>query len=164
MRVLVAYATKLGGTTAIAEWVGDGLRDAGLDTDVTEAGRVRDVADYDAVVVGAPLYANRWLGDARRFVTRNRDALRQRPVWMFSSGPLDDSATSTEIPPVKQVTRLMRSVRARGHVTFGGRLEPDARGFLARAMAKTRSGDWRDPDHAHSWALTIAKELVDRPR
>jgi hypothetical protein len=26
-------------------------------------------------------------------------------------------------------------------------------------MAKSRSGDWRDPDQVHKWASSIAEEL-----
>lgn len=163
MRVLVAYATKLGGTTAIAEWIGEGLRAAGLDADVAEVGEVTDLSGYDAVVVGSPLYANRWLRPARRFVKRRRAALQQRPVWMFSSGPLDDSASAGEIPPVSSVAKLMAAVGAVGHETFGGRLAADAPSWMARAMAKTRAGDWRDPEQVHAWTLTVAKELGERP-
>lgn len=48
---------------------------------------------------------------------------------------------------------------ARGHVTFGGRLAPDAKGFPASAMAKTNAGDWRDPEHVRGWVAAVAKEL-----
>jgi hypothetical protein len=38
------------------------------------------------------------------------------------------------------VKALMAKVGARGHVTFGGRLAPDAQGFPARPMARKQSG------------------------
>ena len=37
-------------------------------------------------------------GTAGSFVTRNAAQLQQRPVWMFSSGPVDATAASGEIP------------------------------------------------------------------
>ncbi|HEY0705866.1 MAG TPA: hypothetical protein VGG33_03670, partial [Polyangia bacterium] len=91
------------------------------------------------------------------------EALRRRPVWFFSSGPLDDSASKSEIPPVKSVARLMAMVRARGHATFGGRLAPEARGFIAGAMAKNHPGDWRDPPHIRAWAAETATCLHGLP-
>ena len=160
MRVLVVYGTKRAGTFGIADMIGDHLTEAGIDTDVRPADHRVAVADYDAVIVGGALYANRWHRHARRFVKRHAAVLRTRPVWLFSSGPLDDSASTTEIPPVPQVRKLADRVDARGHVTFGGRLAPDASGFPAGAMAKTHSGDWRDPARIRAWAGTVATELL----
>jgi len=160
MRVLVAHGSKMGGTAGIAETVGETLREAGLEVEVRAAAEVRDVAAYDAVVVGGALYARRWHRAARRLVKRNATALRARPVWLFSSGPLDDSASGREIPPVAQVRELMDRVGARGHVTFGGRLPRDAGGFPASAMAKERAGDWRDTGQVRAWAARAAAELA----
>jgi len=53
----------------------------------------------------------------------------------------------------------MKRVNARGHVTFGGRLSPDATGFSARSMAKEHSVDWRDPAQVEAWAKTVASQL-----
>ena len=87
-RVLVAYGSKRGSTAEIAGWIGDTLRGQGLDTEVADAGSVRDVTDYDAVVLGGALYEGRWHKEARRFARRHAAALSGRPVWLFSSGPL----------------------------------------------------------------------------
>ncbi len=65
-----------------------------------------------------------------------------------------------EIAPTGQVGALARQVGARGHETFGGRLAPDAPGLVARAMARTMAGDWRDPDQVDRWADAIAASLV----
>jgi len=111
------------------------------------------------VVVGGALYASRWHRQARRFVRRHASELRQCPTFFFSSGPLDDSAGRAAIPPVKQVKALMDRVGAREHVTFGGRLTPDAKGFPASAMAKKNSGDWRDPVQVQALARSVAARL-----
>jgi menaquinone-dependent protoporphyrinogen oxidase len=81
------------------------------------------------------------------------------PVWLVSSGPLDDSAAQHEIPPTSQVRKLATRVGARDHVTFGGYLAPDARGFPASAMAKSKAGDWRDPAHIRRWVATVVGQL-----
>jgi menaquinone-dependent protoporphyrinogen oxidase len=163
MRVLVTYGTKMGGTAGIAEILGDALSDAGFHVDMRPTADVADVGAYDAVVVGGAVYAGRWHRDARRFVKRNTRVLRDRPVWLFSSGPLDGSASYEEILPVEQVRQLLERVGAAGHATFGGRLRRDAKGFPASAMAKTHAGDWRDPVHIRAWAAKLALELrLDR--
>lgn len=159
MRVLVAYGSKMGGTRGLCEMLAAALERRGLEADVRSAAELDSVAGYDAVIVGGALYANRWHRAARRFVRLFDRDLRERPVWLFSSGPLDDSATAGDIPPVRQVARLMSRVGAVGHVTFGGRLPADARGFPARAMARENAGDWRDPDHVDRFADEVARAL-----
>ncbi|MFN8035833.1 MAG: flavodoxin domain-containing protein [Acidimicrobiia bacterium] len=160
MNILVVHGSKMGGTAGIADVVAVTLRSNGHGAAVEAAETVRSLEGYDAVVVGGALYATRWRRSAARFVKRHAAALRARPVWFFSSGPLDDSARDHEIPPTRQVARLMERVGARGHATFGGRLPPDAKGFPARAMAKDHAGDWRDFDQVRAWAASIAEQLT----
>lgn len=164
MRVLIVHGSTRGGTAGIAERLRDQLRQLDVQADMrpaTEVDRIDD--DVDAVIVGGALYANRWHRDARRFVRHHAAALRARPVWLFSSGPLDASAESGDIPPVAQVERAMQDIGARGHVTFGGRLRSDAKGFLASRMARNVTGDWRDPPHIRMWAGEIARDLAGQP-
>jgi menaquinone-dependent protoporphyrinogen oxidase len=160
MGVLVAYASKRGGTKGIAQTIRDALVARGIEADALAGSDVKSVVGYDAVIVGGALYAMRWPRRARRFVKRNTGALRNVPVWFFSSGPLDASATEREIPPVGQVRSLMDSVAARGHATFGGRLTADAKGFPASTIAKKHAGDWRDPEQICRWANGIADALA----
>ena len=160
MKLLVTYGSKRGGTEGLAEMIGESLRRTGFDVNIHPAAEVGSVDDYDAVIVGGALYANRWHRDAARFVKRHRRRLRTLPVWLFSSGPLDDSAEAKEIVPVGQVKRLMAMIQADGHQTFGGRLEPDASGFLAQSMARKLSGDWRDADHVARWTAQIVDALA----
>jgi menaquinone-dependent protoporphyrinogen oxidase len=166
MRVLVTWGSKLGGTEGIARTLGEALREEGYDVEMLPADRAaREAKGFDAAVVGGALYAGRWHRDARRFVERRERDLRAVPVWFFSSGPLGESARQTDIPPVWRVRTLMDSVGAQGHETFGGRLAPDAEGFVARAMAKKMAGDFRDPARIRAWAGDIARALPEaRPR
>lgn len=159
MRLLIVYGSKMGGTRGIAETLAASFRGNGDAVDVQPARIVENIDGYDAVLVGGALYAMRWHKDARRFVRRHAEALRKVPVWFFSSGPLDDSAREKEVPPTGQVERLMASVEARGHSTFGGRLPTYATGFPARSMAKTRAGDWRDNEQITQWAREVAHQL-----
>jgi menaquinone-dependent protoporphyrinogen oxidase len=159
MRILVTFGSKRGGTEGLAQMVASGLREEGFAADVLPAGQVRQLDGYEAVIVGGALYAFRWHRAARRFVRLHAAELRQRPTFFFSSGPLDDSASRADIPPVKGVKALMDRVGAGGHVTFGGRLAPDAKGFPATAMAKKQAGDWRDSRQVRQWTQTLAAQL-----
>ncbi len=159
MRVLVTWGSKRGGTEEIGRILGAELETRGHDVVTATAEEVDAVKGFDAAIVGGALYANRWPVNVRRFVKRNTAELRKLPVWFFSSGPLDDSAERGDIPATSQVGVLAERVGARAHVTFGGRLEPDAEGFPASAMAKTMSGDWRNPERIRAWAGEVADEL-----
>jgi menaquinone-dependent protoporphyrinogen oxidase len=158
--VLVTYGSKRGSTAELAAWLGDALTAEGLGVDVLPVREARDLEGYDAVVLGGALYANRWYRTARRFARRRRRQLRERAVWLFSSGPLDDSATERDIPPTKSVAATMTSLGARGHQTFGGSLRPDVSGFIASKVAAKAGGDHRDPAQVRAWAHTIATELA----
>jgi menaquinone-dependent protoporphyrinogen oxidase len=135
------------------------------------ADEVADLEGIEAAIVGGALYANRWPANVRRFVRRNVRGLRKVPVWFFSSGPLDDSADRTALPASNEVAALAERVGAKAHVTFGGRLEKDAKGFPAAAMAKEHAGDWRNPERIRRWAdgigellpIAVPGEAIDHP-
>lgn len=159
--VLVAYASKHGSTELIADAIGDALRRAGHDVDVRPVRDVRDLTRYGAAVVGSALYLGRWQGDALRFLRRQEASLAGMPVWFFSSGPLDDSAETAQLPAPRAVAEIAARIGARGHATFGGHLAPDASGFVEHLMIRGgRTGDWRNFDRIEVWADAVAAELA----
>lgn len=161
-RVLLAYASKQGSTREVAEMIAARLREHGLDTDVAEARAVTDVTGYHAVVLGSCLYLGRWHRDARGFAQRFARPLVDTPVWLFSCGPLDWSADTSELAPVPSAARAATVLHARGHATFGGRLEHSARGWFGLAQSLVRrgqAGDFRTPARVRAYADTIAAGL-----
>jgi menaquinone-dependent protoporphyrinogen oxidase len=174
MHVLVAYATRHGSTAGIAERIAERLRAAGLDAEAHPVAEVRDAARYDAFVVGAAAYMFHWLGDATKFVERNREALAAKPTWLFSSGPIGTvlvdkqgrDVFETTIP--KEFPRLRELVRPRGEKIFFGALDPDAKpiGMAERfmhLMPASRDalpkGDFREWPVIDAWADEIAASL-----
>jgi menaquinone-dependent protoporphyrinogen oxidase len=162
--VLVAYGSTNGSTADIAARIGEVLTKEGLTVDLRPAANVADLGLYDAVVLGSGLYAGRWHRDARRFARRHRKALAERPVWLFSSGPLDASASERDIPPTPGVRRIADRTDARGHITFGGRLEGSVKGRMARMLVRSgKGGDFRDFEQITAWAAEVAQDLVSSP-
>ncbi len=159
--VLVTYGTTNGSTAEIAQTIAEVLRKDGLAVEALPTRSVSSAASYDAVVVGGGLYAGRWHKDARRFVRRHREALSKRPLWFFSSGPLDASASERDVPPVPWVKKAMARLDAREHVTFGGCLQEGAKGWVARMILRDgRGGDFRNFDQIEAWAARIGHELT----
>jgi menaquinone-dependent protoporphyrinogen oxidase len=174
MKVLIAYASRHGATAGIAQRIAAGLGEAGLDAEARPVAEVGDVGAYDAVVVGAAAYMFHWLKPATRFVKRHRQVLAQRPVWLFSSGPLGADLVDDEGQNVLEATRprefdeLNELVRPRGEQVFFGAWDPDAPpvGFVERllrhlpAHEDTPAGDFRDWDAIDAWAVEVARDLL----
>jgi len=166
-RVLVAYSSKYGATAEIAQAIGTALRVAGLEVDVERARHVRSLDSYRAVVLGSAVYAGRWRGDAFRLL--RRPSLKEREVWLFSSGPVGEDTGDPEQrerftrPP--RVQKAAARIGAHEHVVFGGMVAEDA-GFIRKKMARRippHLRDRRDWQQIESWAQSIAAALTDRP-
>lgn len=158
-RVLVAYATKMGSTGEIAEVIAEVLRSVGHDATAAPVREVRSLEDWDAVVIGSALYAAHWQRDANRFVARHLAALQVRPVWIFSSGPLDRRLAAADLPIAPYAEEIVARTGYRAHRTFGGRLDPAQPGVDARILATHQVGDFRDWSAIRAWAASIARDL-----
>jgi len=165
--VLVAYSSKHGATAEIAEAIGIALSSAGLEVDVERAHRVRSLEPYRAVVLGSAVYAGRWRSDAVRLL--RRPELRDREVWLFSSGPVgEDKGNSEELErwtKPKAVQEIADGIGVREHVVFGGFVADDA-GFIRKKMARNippELRDRRDWVEIDTWASSIAAALGSPP-
>jgi menaquinone-dependent protoporphyrinogen oxidase len=166
-RVLVAYGTKYGSTAEIAERIGETLRREGHDSVVAPARDVRDIEGYDAVVLGSAVYIRRWRRDAKRLLERLRRDRCDRPLWLFSSGPLGDDKPdpSDKWQHPKKVRELGERLGARDHVVFGGRVPLHPGSFMERRMLKDMPEDKRDArdfEAIAAWARhrTLATRLT----
>jgi menaquinone-dependent protoporphyrinogen oxidase len=164
VKMLIAVSSKHGSTREIAGSMADTIRGAGIEVDVVEAQDVESIAPYDAVIVGSAVHWGRWMGPARDLVTGSADALRTRPVWLFSSGPLGrdivDPADAAE------GNKLLDLVGARDHRVFPGKADKQQLGFFERrivSMVKSPWGDHRDWPVIDAWAGGIARALDRAP-
>ncbi len=174
MHVLVAYATRHGATQGIAERIAETLRVTGLDAEARPAASVTSMAGYDAFVIGSAAYMFHWLKDAADLVRRNRAVLADKPVWLFSSGPLGNEPTNEKgvdqklaaVP--KEIPELSEAVKARDHRVFFGVYERDRKpiGIAERFMSVMPAareglpeGDFRDWQEIETWARQIARDL-----
>jgi menaquinone-dependent protoporphyrinogen oxidase len=124
--------------------------------DVRPAGEVKDLGEYSGVVLGGGIYMGRWHRDARGFIRRFQDDLRDLPVAVFALGPVDDDpdhragseqqlrAALAKLPFDPVATEL-----------FGGAIDPRKLSFPFNHMP---AADVRDWDAVRAWAA----ELVDR--
>jgi menaquinone-dependent protoporphyrinogen oxidase len=163
MTLLVAYASKHESTAEIAHAVAHEIRAAGLEADILGAGAVRDLDAYAGVVLGSAVYMKRWRPSARRLLHRLEHDLGERPLWIFSSGPVGDAEVDPEwCEPRKMLSRAER-LNLRDHVVFGGRVPQDPGNFIERAMLKNTPPelqDRREFDEIRAWARQIAETFA----
>lgn len=135
MRVLVAFASKHGSTGEIAQPIAGTLRSSGFEVDCAEAGGVKSLEGYDAIVLGSAVYMRRWRSRAKRFLRRHGDRLAQLPFWVFSSGPVGSRRVRSTLPEgSRRAVERVEELGAREHVAFGGDYRP---------AAAVRRGRWR---------------------
>ena len=162
MRILVTAASRHGSTTEIATALAAALRDKGARVDVVAPEQVDAVDGYDAVVLGSAVYLGHWLHPAKSFVDRHAGALRERAVFLFSSGPIGDQDRPVNRP--YDASHASERTGAREHRMFAGKLDPEVLGAGERVVARMtggRTGDFRDWDAIGTWAAQIV-ESVER--
>ena len=166
MHVLVTTASKHGATTEIGEVIASTLEQNRHTVETRAAGHVQSLDQFDAVVIGAAVYAGRWVKDAHRFVDRFESELAARPLWVFSSGPTG-SPPKPEPDDVVDIADVIERLAPKETVVFGGKLDGDLLSFAERAIiraVRAEEGDFRDWDAIRSWALQIAEDLSSEIR
>ena len=164
---LVTYASKYGATAGIAEKIGETLRQAGLPTDVLPVKQVRNLAAYKAVVLGSAVYIGQWRKEAVKFLKGHKNLLKQRPVWMFSSGPTGEG-DAVEILrgwrfPSK-LQPLVESIQPHDIVVFHGNVDEEKINSIEKSIlnnVKALIGDYRDWNAITTWATSIANTLKE---
>lgn len=187
MKVLIVYASRHGGTRGIAQRIGEVLAGEGLlEPTVVSAEEDPDPSRADACILGSGVYIGSWLKEAVDYGWRHSRALAERPVWLFSSGPLPGSTKEKPgvVDPIEQalgpaegpgsggrrkVAELSAAIHPRDHKVFFGKFDPDQPPKsmperLLRMMPAGKDilppGDFRDWAVIEAWAREIGNELV----
>jgi menaquinone-dependent protoporphyrinogen oxidase len=169
VKVLISVASKHGATEEIGERIAERLCARRIDAHVIPPTSHPKVETYDACIIGSALYMGRWMKEAKEFVAANVEELRERPVWLFASGPVMFSSDG----PVANIVddpadlaegdRVMASIGARENKLFAGRLQKDGLNFGERAVVRmihSPWGDYRPWQEIDQWADSIARELI----
>ena len=165
--ILVAYATKFGSTREVAEAVAATLREGGQTVDCQPVKKVRSLDGYAAVVLGAPLYMFRWSGGAKGFLSRQHQALLERPVAVFALGPFHDDAKERQDARGQLDKELLKFpwFTPVAIEIFGGKFDPATLSFpynLLPALKQMPPSDARDWTAIRAWALGLAAQLQPR--
>lgn len=161
--ILVCYATRYGSTADIARIVGKELEATGHHVVVSPIGAVQDPAEYDAIVIGSPLYMGKWLAEARDFVSRFRFPLKDLPVAVFSVGYSLKDRTMEHLKSGEDALEAVRVfITPMSAGFFPGKVDPDQISSADRAviqLGRVTPGDFRDEQIVRSWARDLAGQL-----
>ncbi|MDJ0394826.1 flavodoxin domain-containing protein [Rhodococcus sp. G-MC3] len=163
MRVLIATSSRHGSTHELGQWLSsalaDALKDSGVSAtvDTRDAADVDSIAEYDAAIIGSAVYMGRWLRASRSLVAREQPELQTRPVWLFSSGPIGNTDTSTATSPWDKASWAVE------HRIFGGRLHRSELSWFEKLVVRlirAKDGDDRSRDAVEEWARSISTTLA----
>ena len=164
-KILVAYASRTGSTREVAEAIGQALAAGEADVDVRSAKDAGDVAAYDAVVIGSAIRAGKWLPEATKLVSANREVLAERPVAYFVVClTMKDNTRESR----KTVSAYLDPVRALVEPVsvglFAGTLDYDRLPLPLRPIMKygfkAPAGDFRDFGAIRAWAASLLPSLT----
>jgi menaquinone-dependent protoporphyrinogen oxidase len=177
MKILVTYASAMGSTAEIAARIAETLRREGAEVTLRAADEVMDEdlrGQMDAFVIGGAVHGGHWLPAANAVALRM--AALDRPVWLFSSGPVGERYVNSPQPEPREVAGLCKHLQVRDHAVFAGAFDRNSPGvaelgrmerFAARWIPE---GDYRNWPRIESWARAIVREVhghgsaaADRP-
>ncbi len=87
MRTLIVYCTRYGATESTSEEIAKLLRAEGFDVRVvnTKKEKVKDISEYDLVIVGAGMQMSRWCKESENFLDKFQEELREKRTAIFIS-------------------------------------------------------------------------------
>lgn len=163
-KVLVGFATRYGSTEETAKLIGDSLRDGGFEVDVMQVRDVKNLIDYQAIILGAPLFMFHWHKDVLKFLSKHQNLLLDRFIGIFALGPTHDPYDEQEWRDSwSQLNKELANFSWLKPVEiemFGGKYDPAYLRFPLKMMAgKTPASDIRDFEAVKAWAGKIAGML-----
>jgi len=177
-KALIVYGTRYGAAARTSEEIAKTLRREGMETRVADAGKekIKDVAEYDLIIVGSGIQMHRWTSEPEDFLKRFQKELATKKLALFVCC---GSVTVKEKPELveKARRRYLEEKAAKCHLQpvalglFGGIYNYNKMPWFAKkamsaerprleaAYKETEPGiyDTRDLEAIRAWAEELAK-------
>ncbi|WOF15700.1 hypothetical protein F1737_02850 [Methanoplanus sp. FWC-SCC4] len=164
-KILIAYATRYGSTTKIAETIQNKLSELGYETKTANILDIDSIESYDAIIVGSPLNMGKWLPEAKEFMQFRKNELNKVPVIAFTTGITLKNPTEHNILKAKFATdEILPYVQPKETGFFAGNLnsnELNENDKQIIILAKPETGDFRDFSKVENWTKTIAEKYFN---
>ena len=158
-KLLVVYASKYGSTKEIAEYIGDVIREGGVDVDVLSVNEVKDMSTYKSVIIGSATRMEKLVADAVKFSKRYKSELSDKKTAYFVVGVTMKEDTDGNREKARGYLKPLCQIKEPVSVgLFAGKIDYDKIGRFWRMLAsrdKTdlmEEGDFRNWDAIREWA------------
>ena len=178
MKALVVYGTRWGGTVAIAQKIGETLKQEGLEVTVADAKTPPETVDsYDLMVVGSGMRADKWTKETILFLEKNAPTLRHRKTALFVSCQIADRKDDDPIKEKAKKRYLTQTAQKFGlrplaYGFFGGYMDfSQSHGLIVDIMMKvnrkklrkggldqTKTLDTRNWTEIQTWTRQVANQ------
>ena len=166
-RVFVAYTTRFGSTHEVASAIVHELNSVGLQAHSAEAGSALNPDDFDAFVIGSPMYGGKWMPDAAMFTAIVAKRIGSKPVALFSVGTLGvnnpDAGHAEHTAFVERIGSVAPGLNVISDTDFTGYFERGNLPWYLRIVDRfvpNPQGDHRDWATIKEWARSLAPELT----
>ena len=182
MKALIVYGTRYGATEGTSEEIAKVLRGEGIETRVVDAKKekVKDISEYDLVVVGSGMQMDRWTKEPENFLKRFKKGLAKKKVAIFVSSGVkaiyehENNKEALERSRTKYLDEKAAkySLKPIAMEIFGGVMDYNKMGWLAKKTVgmlgekfeeagfkkKDNRYDTRNLNRIRSWAKDLAKK------
>lgn len=132
MKTLIAYSSKHGCTEACARMLAEHL-DGNVDRLNLKEFHDVDLAPYDTVVLGSPIYVGKIMKEVEVFATNNLKELEQKTLGLFICGMQEQHTVKEELA-VSYPSELQEKAVAKEW--FGGAYDFNDMNFIERMIIK----------------------------
>ena len=175
MKILIVYSSGYGTTREVSEEIGRVLgQEKTFQVDVQSIDYAENVDDYDVIVVGSSVRADRPMANVRDFFARYRFLLPQKRVALFAvclSANCEKGREKVKTEYLSQITDKYPKLKPVKIGAFGGKIDfdklnPVMQKLMKQVLAKTGlpttgSIDTRDWDYIRSWAVQLREKLLN---
>lgn len=177
VKILVCYGSRHGSTAEISERIAETLRNRGAQVDLInlKKEKVKDIKDYDLIVIGSGIQMGKWTKEALNYIKKNREILSHKKVAIFvscMSASQPDQCNKARREYLENITQDYPEINPISMGLFGGLIDTTRGNFMTKsimqALAKSfveNEGvpperiDLRDWEQIHIWA----EGLIDYP-
>ena len=161
-KVLIAYGTASGSTEEVAQAIAEEARSMNFEVDVLPVESIKDIRDYNGVIVGSAVRMFNILPKTKRFLRKHRKALQTIPVAYFLVCLTMEKETPENIETAMKFAKPM--INTKDPISmglFGGCINHEKlNDFFAMPMKAMPEQDHRDWEKIRAWGHDTMTKML----
>ena len=163
-KILVAYGSVAGSTKEVAETVAETLNASDFEAVTAPVEEIKDLAEFDGVVLGSSVRAFHLLPKTTRFLRKFKKQIAKMPYAIFLVCLVMTEDTEERRKTAMRFAKPMIKIKEPFSIgLFGGVMDPSKLTGYAQGMFKNSPyADNRDWDKIKTWAAELTKQLLEK--